>query len=349
MKIRDIKLTPLLDTLRLQKIDDAVYFSESYSHYISNSRLGLLNPKQDGTPEKFFEGFKDQGFVAAFQLGSAVHELVLQDDLFELAPDFGKPTAKLGAVADVLYPVFLDRNITKDDVIKASDKIDYYKGKITDDRFNEVVTKCTPYWEARQKQEFNLSQDKEQIYLDYKSREIVISCVEALTNNKAVQNLLHPTGVLEDPLSENEQAILLDVEAEGPDGKKTILHLKSKLDNYTIDKETNTICINDVKTIGKIVSEFDNNISKFHYNRELGMYMYLLKLCAEKYYGLSNPKLQANYLVVSTVPNFYTKVRSMTAKELVDGFKEFQTLLKYSAYLMLYKNYSFDGSSKYQF
>jgi hypothetical protein len=349
MKIRDIKLTPLLDTLRLQKIDDAVYFSESYSHYISNSRLGLLNPKQDGTPEKFFEGFKDQGFVAAFQLGSAVHELVLQDDLFELAPDFGKPTAKLGAVADVLYPVFLDRNITKNDVIKASDKIDYYKGKITDDRFNEVVTKCTPYWEARQKQEFNLSQDKEQIYLDYKSREIVISCVEALTNNKAVQNLLHPTGVLEDPLSENEQAILLDVEAEGPDGKKTILHLKSKLDNYTIDKETNTICINDVKTIGKIVSEFDNNISKFHYNRELGMYMYLLKLCAEKYYGLTNPKLQANYLVVSTVPNFYTKVRSMTAKELVDGFKEFQTLLKYSAYLMLYKNYSFDGSSKYQF
>jgi len=349
MKIRDIKLTPLLDTLRLQKIDDAVYFSESYSHYISNSRLGLLNPKQDGTPEKFFEGFKDQGFVAAFQLGSAVHELVLQDDLFELAPDFGKPTAKLGAVADVLYPVFLDRNITKNDVIKASDKIDYYKGKITDDRFNEVVTKCTPYWEARQKQEFNLSQDKEQIYLDYKSREIVISCVEALTNNKAVQNLLHPTGVLENPLSENEQAILLDVEAEGPDGKKTILHLKSKLDNYTIDKETNTICINDVKTIGKIVSEFDNNISKFHYNRELGMYMYLLKLCAEKYYGLTNPKLQANYLVVSTVPNFYTKVRSMTAKELVDGFKEFQTLLKYSAYLMLYKNYSFDGSSKYQF
>ena len=349
MKIRDIKLTPLLDTLRLQKIDDAVYFSESYSHYISNSRLGLLNPKQDGTPEKFFEGFKDQGFVAAFQLGSAVHELVLQDDLFELAPDFGKPTAKLGAVADVLYPVFLDRNITKNDVIKASDKIDYYKGKITDDRFNEVVTKCTPYWEARQKQEFNLSQDKEQIYLDYKSREIVISCVEALTNNKAVQNLLHPTGVLEDPLSENEQAILLDVEAEGPDGKKTILHLKSKLDNYTIDKETNTICINDVKTIGKIVSEFDNNISKFHYNRELGMYMYLLKLCAEKYYGLTNPKLQANYLVVSTVPNLYTKVRSMTTKELVDGFKEFQTLLKYSAYLMLYKNYSFDGSSKYQF
>jgi hypothetical protein len=64
---------------------------------------------------------------------SAVHELVLQPELFELAEDFGKPTAKLGAVADVLYPTFLERDVTMEDVIKASDKIDYYKGKITND------------------------------------------------------------------------------------------------------------------------------------------------------------------------------------------------------------------------
>ena len=69
MKLGDIKLTPLLDTLRLQKISDEVYFSKKYNHYISNSRLSLLNPKQEGSPEKFFEGFKDQGYVSAFELG----------------------------------------------------------------------------------------------------------------------------------------------------------------------------------------------------------------------------------------------------------------------------------------
>ena len=53
MKLNEIKLTPLLDTLRLQKISDEVYFSEKYSGYVSNSRLGLLNPKQDGSPAKF--------------------------------------------------------------------------------------------------------------------------------------------------------------------------------------------------------------------------------------------------------------------------------------------------------
>ena len=82
MNLSDIKLTPLLDTLRLEKISDAVYFSEKYSGYVSNSRLGLLNPKQDGSPKKFFAGFSSVGYAPALEMGSAVHELVLQPDAF---------------------------------------------------------------------------------------------------------------------------------------------------------------------------------------------------------------------------------------------------------------------------
>jgi hypothetical protein len=350
MNLNEIKLTPLIDTLRLEKIDDAIYFSEKYSGYVSNSRLGLLNPRQEGSPEKFFAGFKPIGYAPALELGSAVHELVLQSHLFELAEDLGKPTAKLGAVADVLYPIFLEHDITIEDVINASDKIDYYKGKITNDRFNEVITKCTPYWKARQQQEYDLNITKERIFMDTKSRETVKSCVEALTNNKSVQDLLHPTGLLEEPISENEQAILLDVEAECPNGKKFIIRLKAKIDNYTIDKESNTIIVNDVKTIGKIVSEIENNIKKFRYSREIAMYVYLLKLCAEKYYNLSNPKIQANYLVVSTIPNFYSKVRPVMYSEIREGFNEFKKLLKYVAYLIGYQDFTLnEQSSKYQF
>lgn len=69
MKLNEIKLTPLLDTLRLQKISDEIYFSEKYSGYVSNSRLGLLNPKQDGSPEKFFAGFKPVGYAPALEMG----------------------------------------------------------------------------------------------------------------------------------------------------------------------------------------------------------------------------------------------------------------------------------------
>lgn len=64
-----IEIKPLLNTLRLQKIDDSEYFSKKYSRYISNSRLSLINPKQDGTPEKFFEGFKPV-YSSSFDIGN---------------------------------------------------------------------------------------------------------------------------------------------------------------------------------------------------------------------------------------------------------------------------------------
>lgn len=145
MELKDIKLRPLLDTLRLEKISDQVYFSEQYSGYVSNSRLGLINPRQEGNPDKFFTGFKSF-FSPALELGSAVHELVLQPDSFELSEDIGKPTAKLGAMANELYPVYLKGDVTFEDVKAASDKVEYYKGKLTKDLAKSVINSSTQYW-----------------------------------------------------------------------------------------------------------------------------------------------------------------------------------------------------------
>lgn len=350
MKLDDIKIESLLDTLQIEKIDDNVYFnSEVYKNRISNSRLGLLNPRQGGDPEKFFSGFK-AGFNASFALGSAVHEQILQPHLFKLAEDTGKPTAKMGGMADVLYDIYCQREITDDDIIKASDKIDYYKGKMTPERIAEVRNKCASYWETRSKQELNIEELREVRYLDYPMLEKAKACIESIQNNKQAMDLLHPTGLIEDPISECEQAILLDVKATMPSGQEVILHLKAKLDNYTIDKETNTIKVNDLKTHGQMLYTFKDAKVKYHYSREIAFYMYLLGLVANKYYGMDNPKKQANYLVVSTVPNFLSEVVPVTFSEIRYGFHELQKLLRYSAYLMCYKGYSFDGKpNKYEF
>lgn len=338
MQLSEIKLTPLLDTLQLVKISDSEYFSPKYGEYISNSRLGLLNPRQGGSPESFFTGFKDEGFISSLVIGSAVHELVLQNESFELAPALGKPTAKMGAMADELYPVWLKHPIRTADITEASNKINYYKGKLTPDRIKQVNEQCIPYWKARKQLVSN--SNKELIYLDDKSRDTVYNCVEALTNNSQVQELLHPSGLIDAPISLNENALLLDVQAECPNGKTFIIHLKAKLDNFTIDLESDTIVVNDVKTIGKVVSEIDSNISKYHYSRELAMYLFLLRLYVIKEYGIENPTMKANYLVVSTVPQYYTKVRAMTKKECYEGLHEFQTLLRYAAYQIGYNGYS---------
>lgn len=72
MQLDSIKLEPLLDTLHYEKINDDVYFNnEIYKKRISNSRLSLLNPKQGGSPEKFFEGFKPS-FNPSFALGKNI-------------------------------------------------------------------------------------------------------------------------------------------------------------------------------------------------------------------------------------------------------------------------------------
>jgi hypothetical protein len=76
----NIKITPLLETLRLESIDDAEYFSKKYSSYISNSRLGLL--LKYGAKE-FFEGLgANKEFSSSLSLGSALHQLVLQPDSY---------------------------------------------------------------------------------------------------------------------------------------------------------------------------------------------------------------------------------------------------------------------------
>lgn len=350
MKLDDIKLEPLLDTLQLEKIDDSIYFtSPVYKNRISNSRLGLLNPSQGGSPEKFFSGFK-QSFNPSFALGSAVHEQVLQPHLFKLAEDTGKPTAKMGGMADELYDIYCQREVTDDDIIKASDKIEYYKGKMTPDRIAEVRSKCSTYWVIRYKQELDLNETCEIRYLDYPMLEKAKSCIESVHSNQQMMDLLHPKGLIEDPISECEQAILLDVKATMPNGKEVILHLKAKLDNYTIDTETGTIKVNDLKTHGQMLNTFNEAKVKYHYHREIAFYMYLLNLVAKYKYNIDNPKKQANYLVVSTVPNFYSKVVPISIAEIRKGFVELQKLLRYSAYLMCYKGYSFDEQpGKYQF
>lgn len=324
-----MKITPLLETLRLQKIDDSTYFSKKYSNYISNSRLSLINPKQDGSPEKFFEGFKPF-YSPSLQIGSAVHAIVLQPESFHIADDLGKPTSKMGIMADELYSDYINGTLDNEKIREISLKVDYYSNALWGEaKFKKVIDDCTPYWEARKHYSEAISDNSvEELYLDYRSRQIAISCIESLQNSNYILDKMHPKTEFPDSIiSENEQAILLDIKVEMENSESFILKLKAKLDNYVIDTLNNTICVNDIKTLGKTVDKMNENIDRFHYNREFAFYLYLLNLVAQKYYGLKNPIAKGNYLVVSTIPGYYTKVVPLTKKMLQEGFDELKYLI----------------------
>ena len=334
--IKQIKITPLLDTLQLENISDSEYFSAKYKNYISNSRLGIL--KKQGA-KIFFEGIP-QTYNPSFVTGSLLHQQVLQPESFILIDKVFKPTAKAGLMADALYKS--DGTIPTDDEIKSQSYIvGYYKDKLTSNRLKEFKEKAEPYWRDRfiYEQKNPPIKDKEIIYTDENNYNIISNCLKSLNKNEEIQKLLHPEGITETPYSANEQTILLDVEISIPNYKPHIYKLKSKLDNFTIDKEENVITVNDLKTTSRLAKDFSPEY--FSYERELGMYSYLLKLCAKKFFNLENPTIKGNFLVVSTIPEYNSLVYPMTSKLYKQGFEEFKYLLKVVAFLNIVKGYEF--------
>ena len=337
MKLSDITITPLLDTLCLEDISDEEYFSEKYSNYISNSRLKLINPDEGGCPADFFEK-KPVQRSDSLRFGSAVHTLTLQPKEFILVDKVDAPTAKAHYMAEYLFDIMKKKgtnNPTDEEIIEASDVIDYYKGKMTDKKISELRSKCNQYWLQRFLFEHDYKGEQIPIYLDPKSRIKLQSCIESLGKDKAIQKLLNPEGLLEKPITGNEKTILLDVKVETPGYTPFILKLKSKLDNYSICPEESIITVNDLKTTGRLVVEFDQAIEKYHYHRELAMYSWLLTMCAKKFYNIENPIIKGNFLVVETIPEYYTKVVPMTKGLYSKGFKEFSHLLKLVAYYVM--------------
>lgn len=332
----NVKITTLPDTIQLIEMDDEEYFSDKWAEWISNSKLALINPDQDGSPEVYKEGLgKHQKYSDSLVFGSAVHELVLQPESFILAENVDRPTAKLGAMADELFENYLN-DLTDDKyIIAASNKIDYYKGKMDKIKIQNVLDKCEEYWESKEKWHKNYSGDKEPIFLDSKSREKLKLCLASVNSNQEIQDLLHPKGVLEDPISMNEAALFIQVKAEY-NGKETILKLKGKLDNFTIDTETGEVTLNDLKTTGHKLIDFKDSFKKYHYNRQMAMYSWMLRLYVMKQYNTKPSSLYANMLLVSTVPDYRAGIFKVTNKEIRNGFLEFKDLLQRVAYLELH-------------
>lgn len=335
--LSQIKITPLLDTLKLEDIDDDTYFKQYSKEYISNSRLGKLI--KEGV-KSFFEN-KPSPYNPSFETGSLIHQQVLQPESFEVIEGVFKPTAKAGLMAEALYKP--DGNTPTDDEIKSmSYKIGYYKDKLTPNRLKEFRDKAEPYWRDRFLFEQNnphIERSKTRIYTDEKNFELLTNCLKTLGENKDIQKLLNPTGIVEKPIIGNERTILMDIEMKIPDYEPRIYHLKAKLDNFSIDTEENIITVNDLKTTSRPAVQFDPTF--FSYQREIAFYSWLLKLCAKKFYNIEKATTKGNFLVVSTIPEYNTLVYPMTPKLFMSGWKEALYLLKCVAYFNQVKGYEF--------
>lgn len=377
------KIKIIKDSISRVQMDDATYFGPKYKNHVSNSKLGLLNPAQGGSPQKFFEGFKSSGSTA-FALGSAVHQLTLEPNDYVLS-DVVTPSGKLGK----MYAKFLEhlkKENLMDSIYEALDKVmptekfekfieiiqttpeiekglvlacvdaDYYakdienyKGDGLPTRISTAMVKVFSHFIADKPEKID---GKQVIYLPSDLLEKCKSCTASLKGSNAIQKALNwPLSYCEDViLAELEISFPKDFNDEFSDMIVTVVPVKIKIDNWTINHETKEFVLNDLKTTGKPIQYFMGHFVKemgfmgdekevflngswqnFHYHRQMGMYLWLLREYIKKEYG-EGYTCKANMLVVETVGAFAAKKYSVSNDEIISGFKDFSDLIKRAAY-----------------
>jgi hypothetical protein len=327
-------------------IPDEVYFSPKYANYVSNSKLGLLNPAQGGSPTKFFEGFKPSNSVA-LQLGSAVHCALLQPHEFKLS-DIEAPTGKLYTAVEAFKDYRAAGKSIEESIVLACSRADYYMNKILSNNstglpsfLKDKIRECFKYYKESTKPKGDI----EEIILPSDLRVKAVNCIKNLKENEQVMRHINHKGGL------FEMAILADFritfpkDFNNPEGERDeqIVGFKMKLDHGWIDEESRTFCLNDVKTSGKPTehfmghSEYDpltgevvnkpGSWDTFHYSRQMASYYFLLREYINKTYGEYFTGT-ANMLVVETIGLNRSKLYNVKNDQLIPGWREFLELMK---------------------
>lgn len=349
-----LKLIP--GSIQRVQMTDEEYFGDEYKDYISNSKLGLLNPAQGGSPQKFLSGFKSSGKSNAFSLGSAVHQMTLEENDYTLS-DQTKPSGKLGLVYDKYIDYISKGNTEEKSLVLAALDSDYYTNEIINSdsdndlpsRLKTAKVKIDLFKKA---QEVKMINNKKVIYLSSDLYAKGIGCIKSLKENVSIQKALKWTNSFCEDVVMCDVLVTFPKSFKDPEGEQvsTIMKIKIKIDNWTINHESKVFVLNDLKTTGKPVQYFmgyeieeedllgdTNKIFKngsfqtFFYARQMGMYLWLLKEYIKQEYG-ADYKCSANMLVVETIPAYKSNIFPVSEKHIKEGFNEFKDLLKRAAF-----------------
>lgn len=315
---------------------DEEYFSSKYANYISNSKLALINPAQGGSPELYKTGFQG-GFNDSFDLGSAVHGLLLQPEEFEV-PALNKPTGKLGLFAIDVFKYRQEGKTIQESFDLAKVSADYYQKGFSDKRQKTAIEKSIEFYLGRMK--FVEDPVKVPLFLSKPNADKCEECVGNVLKSRAIMRHLRPTGMIEDPEVFNEYAIFGDLDIYDDETDETIpVKIKAKIDSFSVDHEEQVITLNDLKTTGRPLNFFmgkyiyteagqvwaNGSFEKYHYYRQAAFYVWLLQAALKPKYP--NYTFRVNFLVVETTPNFNCDVFRIQDKWIEAGLKEMKELI----------------------
>lgn len=323
------------------KLSDAEYFGNALPGYISNSKLGLINPAQGGSLSRYVSGFEDSK-SDFFKLGTAIHALLLEADSNELST-FVAPKGVVRDIIDTTYKLVKNGQSFDMALSIAVKYHNYYNGEPGEKRMQSLVAATSDYYDY-------LSDVKEgEIILDATMRSTVISCVSSVkANPEAYKAICSPEGdfdFLDNRKYFNEDVMTCEYQTK--DG--TVLKLKNKVDSWSIDVENKILYLTDLKTTSSSIDTFmgQNGIQvfeyadmrpsfihgsfhKYHYYRQMYMYYKILETYATQEYGFDPEtwKVEVRMVVVETTGSNRSAIFNVSDELMQAGKQEMEFLLE---------------------
>ena len=338
INFKDFQIVPDINSVRHECIDDDTYFSKNYSGYVSNSRLGWIDPNRNGNYKLFQNPPKVK--TSSLTIGSSVHELLLQPNEFTLAPKINKPNAKLGDVMDYISNFLKEGKGLDEAIVCAAKSADYFTNQLGQNKINGIKD----IWLDYSKRLENLPKtDKKQIILSDADWFLVDTCFNSCLKNPEIIDKLYPFDEAGNPKEAHfEDAFFMDFIVIYKNRYCDRIPFKMKADNWTVDHENKIITLNDLKTTGHSTNKFmqpDGSWDKYCYARQMAVYSTILWYWLMKTYGVSKKlgwQLKANMLVVETIPNYWSRSFYVTDQQLKQGQKMFRELMSRVAYYNIF-------------
>ncbi len=331
MKFSDVKIL---------NIGDDEYFRGDLKNHLSNSRLSLINESEGGSEAVFVSPKPNDDEYRAFKIGTAVHNLFLQGDVFVLS-DFELPTNSVATIFNTIHKLTHRQEgpLDFEEALQMSIKLhNYYNGDPGEKRLTTLLENGMPYYNYL-KGEVKLNE----ILLTTKDKELVLAVLSILKHNKEIVSLLKPD-TLFDKVSFNEQAFICKIMNDGK-----MYNFKIKIDNWTYDTLNKEVILNDLKTTSynidnflgqphvlKPTYEFEFNLSyhfnpgsfqKYHYYRQFALYKQVLMAYLKQENMIDDTwTFKQNVIVVQTTYEAKCKVYSIDEFWIEKGIEEAQYL-----------------------
>ena len=285
---------------------------------ISNSGLGALS-----VSPRTYRNYKDrveQSSASYFNLGSAIHCMVLEPDEFEDRYCISTIVAPGGMYAKFIDVLFATRS--KGEEFKGLQHTSWIVNAHGEAGFKWPVAKVWDKFEndVDLKGYYNaLLATKDRILLSGQDDKAITACIKGIQGHGKAMELMYGNILLD---CRNE----LEIIWKHPDHPWFMM--KSIFDRVVIDVANKRAMLIDLKTTGKPVSSFKQSYKKFKYHRQMALYEMGLRWYIENE-GYNIDEWTFDVYIVATQTNGYgdTAVYAPAKADLTKGLADADKLL----------------------